>query len=81
MCKLWQGGDGPKSESDVRFSKSRRSKKSVDRLKRKRPKKRSRPIKPVLDEMKQVESQKKAKSSELDLFGSNFPVPSPAEGK
>ena len=81
MCKLWHGDEEEKSGSDTRLSKSRRSKKAVDRPKRKRSKKRSRPRKPVLDEMKKVDSQKKAKSVELDLFGGNFPVPSPTEGK
>ena len=81
MCKLSQGSVDPKSESNTRLSKSRRSKKPVDRLKRKRPKKCSRPLKHVLDDMKQVESEKKAKSSDLDLFWSSFPVHSPTEGK
>ena len=81
MCKLWRDGDSTKSDTDTRVSKNRRSKKSAARRKRKRPEKRSRSKKPVLDVMKEVKSRKEVQSGELDLFGSNFPVPSPTEDK
>ena len=80
MCKLWEENDGRKAGSDTRLSKSRRSKVSVGRQDRERSDKQSRPRKPVLSKMREIKSRKKTKSGELDLFGNNFPVPSPREG-
>ena len=80
MCKLWEDNDERKSGSGTRLSKSRRSKLSVSRQDRERSDKQSRPRKPVLTKMREIKSRKKTKSGELDLFGNNFPVPSPTEG-
>ena len=71
MCKLWENLGKPKAESAV---------KAVARSPRRRRKKKpeqKESNKPVLDKIKDIRLKEESKSKDLELFGQDFPVPTP----
>ena len=71
MCKLWKNLGKPKAEPAVkvvgRSPRRRRKKKPEQKVSKK----------PVLDQMKDIRLKEEPKSEGLELFGPDFPVPTP----
>ena len=71
MCKLWENFGKSKAEPVVKVvgrSPRRRRKKKPEQKESK---------KPVLDKIKDIRLKEESKSKGLELFGRDFPVPTP----